>query len=62
VPGIEDVFFEGFSAVAAEVYEEKTSQVLESALQHPTEPAGVPMAAEEFPARFPHLWSKYRAG
>ena len=62
MPGIEDVFFEGFSTVAADVFAEKVGRLVGSTLEHPTQPAGVRIAAEEFPARFPRLWAKYRAG
>jgi len=62
-PGVEDVFFEAFSAVPEEVYEEKTGRLLEPSLEHPDEPAGVRMTEEELAARFPRLWAaRYRDG
>lgn len=57
--GIEDVFFEGFSTVPQDVYEKKTGQLLDTALEHPMEPAGVRSPAEELPLRFPRLWATF---
>ncbi|MBZ5525150.1 MAG: DUF4240 domain-containing protein [Acidobacteriia bacterium] len=58
VPGVECVFFEGFSSVASEVYEKQTGKELHLNLPHPTEPAGDRVPEAEFPTRFPRLWRR----
>jgi hypothetical protein len=64
-PGLEDVFFEDFSAVPAQVYAERTGRelpVYEG--PHPLTPAGEPWSEDgrELEQRFPKLWARYRVG
>lgn len=62
-PGIEDVFFEEFQYVPAQVYEEMTgSEIPEAPRQPPAEPAGEPWSEDEgkLERRFPKLWTRYQ--
>ncbi|WNG55275.1 DUF4240 domain-containing protein [Archangium gephyra] len=62
-PGVEDVFFEEFQYVPAEVYEELTGQELpEYAGPSPEEPAGARWNEDEgnLQRRFPRLWARYQ--
>lgn len=62
-PGVEDVFFEEFQYVPAEVYEELTGQELpEYAGPSPEEPAGERWNEDEgnLQRRFPRLWARYQ--
>jgi len=64
-PGIEDVFFEEFQYLPAQVYEELTGQEIPTASgQHPVEPAGEPWGDDEekLARRLPRLWARYRRG
>jgi hypothetical protein len=58
LPGVEYVFFEGFSSVALEVYEKQTGAELDLQIPHPGKPAGDRVPEAEFPTRFPRLWGK----
>ena len=58
VPGVEYMFFEGFSSVALEVYEKQTGRELDLKLPHPAEPAGNRVPEAEFPIQFPKLWRR----
>lgn len=62
-PGVEDVFFEAFSYVPAQVYEELTGHGLpEYRGQAPSTPAGERWSEGEsdLQKRFPRLWARYR--
>ena len=64
-PGIEDVFFEEFAYVPAQVYEEKTGRELPAPVETaPTDPAGEPWSEEgdDLQRRFPRLWARYPQG
>lgn len=58
VPGVECQFFEGFTAVPAEVYEEQTGKEFEWK-QARIRPLGRRIPEPEFPKRFPKLWRKF---
>jgi uncharacterized protein DUF4240 len=57
-PGVECVFFEGFTAVPLEVYEKQTGKELDVKPQ-PSRPAGRRVPEAQFPTRFPKLWRKF---
>lgn len=62
-PGIEDVFFEEFQYVPAQVYEELTGQELPPASgPSPIEPAGEPWSEDDgsLERRLPRLLARYR--
>jgi hypothetical protein len=64
-PGVEDVFFEEFQYVPAQVYEELTGREAPAyAGQAPVEPAGERWREDEgnLGQRFPKLWARYRQG
>jgi hypothetical protein len=60
-PGVEYHCFEGFMAVPAEVYEEKTGKEL-AWKQARIRPLGRRVPDTEFPTRFPKLWRKFGGG
>lgn len=57
-PGVECIFFEGFTSVPLEVYEERTGEELE-VKSHPRRPAGRRVPEAQFPRHFPKLWQKF---
>lgn len=64
-PGVEDVFFEEFQYVPAQVYEELTGREPPEYTGHfPVEPAGESWSEDEglLEQRFPKLWAKHRRG
>jgi hypothetical protein len=64
-PGIEDVFFEEFQYVPAQIYEELTGrEIPEAPGQPPVEPAGERWDEDEekLARRFPKLWARSQRG
>ena len=62
-PGVEDIFFEEFAYVPAQIYEEQTGRELPPyAGATPASPAGAPWSEEgdDLQRRFPRLWARYR--
>ncbi len=59
-PGVEDVFFEAFSHVPAQVHEERTGRELPPYPRAvPTVPSGERWSEDELHQRFPRLWDRY---
>lgn len=62
-PGIEDVFFEEFPGVPAQVYAERTGHEIPAYEgRSPLTPAGEPWSegGGDLKRRFPRLWARYR--
>jgi uncharacterized protein DUF4240 len=58
MPGVECIFFEGFTSVPKTVYEEQTGHELDDS-PWPDKPAGQRTPEAELPRRFPILWKKF---
>ncbi len=58
-PTVECCFFEEFSYISDEVYEEKTGEELEFEIEHPEEPNGKEWNEEELSSLFPKLTEKF---